>query len=87
MNRTYLAAAFLSALTIFSAAASAQGDSQVRRGHDIAPVPLNLSGLNPALVGLGSYIVNAQGGCNDCHTSPSYAPGGKPVQRPAGGNK
>jgi len=78
MNRTYLAAAFLSALTVFSAAASAQGDSQVRRGHDIAPVPLNLSGLNPALVGLGSYIVNAQGGCNDCHTSPSYAPGGNP---------
>ena len=37
-----------------------------------------MKGLNPALVGLGSYIVNAQGGCNDCHTSPSYAPGGNP---------
>lgn len=28
--------------------------------------------------GLGSYIVNAQAGCNDCHTFPSYAPGGDP---------
>jgi hypothetical protein len=29
-------------------------------------------------VGLGSYIVNAQGGCNDCHTNPPYATGGNP---------
>lgn len=53
-------------------------DSRVLRGFKIAPVPLELRGLNPALVGLGSYIVNAQGGCNDCHTSPSYAAGGDP---------
>jgi hypothetical protein len=25
-------------------------------------------------VGLGSYLVNAAGGCNDCHTNPPYAP-------------
>ena len=37
-----------------------------------------MEGLNPALVGLGSYIVNAQGGCNDCHTAPPYAEGGDP---------
>jgi len=30
------------------------------------------------LVGLGSYIVNGQGACNDCHTNPNYAPGGNP---------
>jgi len=78
MNRTYLAATFLLGLTVFNGTASAEGDSQVRRGYEIAPVPLKLSGLNPALVGLGSYIVNAQGGCNDCHTNPSYAPGGNP---------
>jgi len=30
------------------------------------------------LVGLGSYLVNAVGGCNDCHTNPNYAPGGNP---------
>jgi hypothetical protein len=53
-------------------------DSRIRRGFQIAPVKLDLRGLNPALVGLGSYIVNAQGGCNDCHTAPPYAPGGDP---------
>ena len=37
-----------------------------------------MDGLNPALVREGSYIVNAQGGCNDCHTVPSYAAGGNP---------
>jgi hypothetical protein len=53
-------------------------DSRVLRGFRIAPVKLNLRGLNPVLVGLGSYIVNAQGGCNDCHTVPEFAPGGNP---------
>jgi hypothetical protein len=52
--------------------------SQIRRGYEIAPVPLDLRGKNRALVGLGSYIVNAQAGCNDCHTHPSYAAGGNP---------
>ena len=46
--------------------------SQIQRGFDIAPVKLNLNGKNRARVGLGSYIVNAQGGCNDCHSCPSY---------------
>jgi len=40
-------------------------------------VPLNLRGKDRAKVGLGSYIVNA-GGCNDCHTMPSYLGGGNP---------
>jgi len=57
----------------------AQGDSsRVKKGLKIAPVLLNLQGKNRALVGLGSYIVNAQAGCNDCHTCPSYAPGHNP---------
>jgi hypothetical protein len=56
----------------------AQGASRIQRGAEVAPVPLNMRGLNPALVRAGSYIVNAQGGCNDCHTVPSYAPGGNP---------
>jgi len=34
--------------------------------------------LNKTKVGLGSYIVNAQGGCNDCHTNPSYTANGDP---------
>jgi hypothetical protein len=53
-------------------------DSRVKRGFVIAPVPLDLRAKNQALVGLGSYIVNAQGSCNDCHTAPSYAKGGDP---------
>ena len=56
---------------------SASG-SRVRIGFEIAPVPLDLRGKNRALVGLGSYLVNATGGCNDCHTSPPHAPGGDP---------
>jgi hypothetical protein len=55
-------------------------DARVLRGFRIAPVPLNLKRLNPVLVGLGSYIVNGQGGCNDCHTAPSYAAGGDPFK-------
>lgn len=35
-------------------------------------ITLNLEGRNRALVGLGSYLVNAVGGCNDCHTAPPY---------------
>jgi hypothetical protein len=45
-------------------------------------VPLNLTGKNRALVGMGSYLVNASGDCNGCHAGPSgqYAPGGDPFQ-------
>ena len=53
-------------------------DSRVRQGFAISPVPLNLEGRNRALVGLGSYLVNAVAGCTDCHTHPEYAPGGNP---------
>ena len=44
MKRTIFAAVVLFSLTVFSSAARAQGDSQVRRGYDVAPVPLNLAG-------------------------------------------
>ena len=53
-------------------------DSRIRQGFSIAPVPLDLRQKRRNLVGLGSYIVNAQGGCNDCHTVPSYMAGGDP---------
>lgn len=55
-------------------------DSRIQRGFEIAPVNLNLEGLNPALVGLGSYIVNTEG-CNDCHSAgpvTQYAKSGNP---------
>jgi hypothetical protein len=45
-------------------------DSRIQIGYNIAPVRLNTRGLNPALVGIGSYIVNAQADCNGCHNSP-----------------
>ncbi len=54
--------------------------NRIRIGFRIAPVPLNLHGKDAQLVGLGSYIVNAQGGCNDCHTNPPYAPGHDPFK-------
>jgi hypothetical protein len=61
---------------------SANSDSRVQIGFNIAPVKLNLKGLNHDQVGVGSYIVNAQGDCNGCHTSPDigseFAPGGNP---------
>jgi hypothetical protein len=49
-----------------------------KRGLAIAPVPLNLEGKSKRLVGEGSYIVNAQGACADCHTNPVFLPGGNP---------
>jgi hypothetical protein len=53
---------------------------RVLSGLRLAPVRLNFRRTNILLAGLGSYIVNAQGGCNDCHTSPPYARGGDPFQ-------
>src|SRR5215813_13169094 len=55
-----------------------ESESRIKQGFAIAPVKLNLVEKNRALVGLGSYLVNAVGGCNDCHTNPNYAAGGNP---------
>src|SRR6267378_2645316 len=56
-------------------------DPRIEQGFDIAPVRLNLDGKNRKLVGLGSYIVNAQGDCNGCHSAgpaTEFLPGGNP---------
>ena len=53
-------------------------DPRIEQGFDITPVHLDLDGKNRKLVGLGSYIVNAQGDCNGCHTNPEFANGGNP---------
>ena len=45
------------------------GQSKIQKGFQIAPVHLNLAGKNRALVGLGSYIVNAVSECNGCHSA------------------
>jgi hypothetical protein len=61
---------------------SSNTDSEVQIGFAIAPVKLNLTGKDPALVGKGSYIVNAKGDCTGCHNSPDIGPvfamGGNP---------
>jgi hypothetical protein len=49
---------------------------KIMRGLHLAPVLWNFEQINVLLVGLGSYIVNTQGSCDDCHTNPFYAPGG-----------
>ena len=48
-----------------------RGSSRVERGFALAPVHLNLRHKNRAQVGLGSYIVNAQGACR---TPPTTSP-------------
>ena len=63
------------------AKAQSGGDSRVQLGWAAVPVPLNLKGKNPAMVGLGSYLVNVAGDCNGCHSAgpqTEYAPGGNP---------
>lgn len=55
--------------------------AKVQKGLAIAPVPLNTQGKDTNLVGYGSYLVNAVGDCNGCHTAGAqteYAVGGNP---------
>ena len=79
-----LFAGFALSIVLMSAQrGQAQGgsdESKIQQGFAIAPVPLNLRGKNRSKVGMGSYIVNAVAGCNDCHTCPSYAPGHNPFE-------
>jgi hypothetical protein len=64
-------------------------ESKIQQGFRIAPVPLTLIGKNRDLVGLGSYIVNAQSDCNGCHNggqaAPQYLPIGNPYLLPPPG--
>jgi hypothetical protein len=82
-------AVILAALTYSTSGKAAgggdDGESKIQKGFAIAPVNLNLAGKNPALVGLGSYLVNAVGDCNGCHhatlsASSPYTPAGNPFQ-------
>ena len=79
-------AIFMSGLLTVSPRAHADDndteESKIQQGFAIAPVRLNLSGKNRALVGLGSYIVNTVG-CDDCHNggpggASGYLPNGNP---------
>jgi hypothetical protein len=76
-----IAAAVALAGAVAAPQAARAADSNVNRialGLKIAPVPLNLKGLNKDRVGLGSYLVSAVGACNGCHTTPTFATGGDP---------
>jgi hypothetical protein len=61
----------------------------IQIGFQIAPVKLNLMNKDPALVGYGSFLVNAVADCNGCHTGGvppnlNYAPGHNPyLNQPA----
>jgi hypothetical protein len=44
-------------------------DNLAKIGLRIAPAFINMRGLDRDLVGLGSFIVNAQADCNGCHGS------------------
>jgi hypothetical protein len=59
---------------------AAYDEAAVQKGLQIAPVTLNLAGRDRNQVGYGSYLVNAVGGCNDCHTNPSFRPEGDPYR-------
>jgi hypothetical protein len=73
-----LAIAGLCLLNVSAKSNDNDSESRIKTGFAIAPVHLDLHKKNRAKVGLGSYLLNALGGCNDCHTCPSYKDGGKP---------
>jgi hypothetical protein len=52
--------------------------NEIRIGFAIAPVHLDLKGKDFRQVGLGSYIVNAQGSWAECHSCPTYSTGHNP---------
>ncbi len=56
-------------------------ENPVKRGYALVPpgVVLNLQDKNRQLVGLGSYVVNTSA-CVDCHSHPTYSPGGDPYK-------
>ncbi len=92
-RRLSLTAAFVAAALLPAAAWADRRDDrdddrgdrpnadQVRKGFRIVPpgLHLDLARKDRDLVGLGSYVVNTSG-CIDCHSHPSYAPGGDPFK-------
>ena len=54
--------------------------AKILKGFQVAPVPLNMVGKDPTMVGYGSYLVNVVGDCNGCHSA------GPATEFSAGGN-
>jgi len=68
-------------LTSARAHADSKGDTKSEIGIKIAPVRLTYKPQDRELVGLGSFIVNAQADCNGCHGSDptmEFKAGGNP---------
>lgn len=65
---------------------ASQDQAEIQIGLNIAPVFLNMIGKDPNLVGLGSFLVNAVGDCNGCHTGnpngSEYTTSGNPYLLP-----
>jgi hypothetical protein len=85
-RRAWFAAALIASLGVSVAAADnlrdfLDSENPVKRGYAIVPpgVVLNLVDKDRRLVGLGSYAVNTNG-CVDCHSHPTYSPGGDPFR-------
>ena len=85
-RRVWLATALIASAAASVAVAGGLRDflgseNPVKRGYAIVPpgVVLNLAGKDRQLVGLGSYVVNTSG-CVDCHSHPTYSPGGDPFK-------
>lgn len=72
------ACALAAATALTPAVAANELATEIAIGQAVNPVTLNIGTRDPNMVYLGSYIVNAVAGCNDCHTNPSYATGGNP---------
>jgi len=86
-------ASALGTAALLTGAALADDDtinpSFILQGFAISPIPqskLSLNGKNLALVGYGSYLVNAMGDCSGCHTFPQYYNLRGPGSNPAAGD-
>ncbi|MFZ1050219.1 MAG: hypothetical protein WBP65_20715 [Candidatus Sulfotelmatobacter sp.] len=86
MKRRWTIALLFCALLLSAILASANHEpsaeereaNEIRIGLAIAPVHLDLKGKDFRQVGLGSYIVNAQAVCAECHSCPTYSTGRNP---------
>jgi hypothetical protein len=52
---------------------------RIAAGYASTPVPVDLRGKDPLLVGIGAYIVNTVGVCNHCHSANQYRKAGFPI--------
>jgi len=86
MSRAWIPLTFLAlvagALVLVNVGKGASGgdppDPRAAVGRAIAPLPLNMAGKNRDQVGVGSYLLNAIGACNSCHSVQEFTIGHNP---------